>query len=314
MNAFAWLLRREFWENRGSFWTTYIVVGIVLLVFALGGWFTGAFLISEIDGDRYFLKTAVQQLETLGRDELRLGVQTGLTGLSQIYGMILFFVVLFYLLGALYDDRKDKSILFWKSLPVSDAKTVLSKLVAATLLAPLLMVSLMAVAHILLSLVGGMVMMWAGTNPFKYLWLIPEGPKFWFAEYVRYLLYGLWMLPIWGWLLFCSAFAKSKPFLWAFAVPLGAVASLSWMRVFFPSFSLGTELAAWIANRFIGSGIFTFGIQIDGDTTFRVEEGPIGSEIPWDVLARGQLWLGIVIGVALIVGAIWIRRYRDESI
>src|SRR3546814_20822192 len=45
--------------------------------------------------------------------------------------VVLGFVVFFYCLGALYDDRRDRSILFWKSLPVSDASTVLSKVFSA---------------------------------------------------------------------------------------------------------------------------------------------------------------------------------------
>ena len=101
MNSFAWLLRREFWENRGSFWTTYLVIGVVLLLCAIGGWFTGAVLIGNIDGDRFFLKTAIAQIESLSRDELRASTQLAMTGLSQLYHMILFFVVFFYLLGAL---------------------------------------------------------------------------------------------------------------------------------------------------------------------------------------------------------------------
>jgi len=316
MNSFAWLLRREFWENRGSFWTTYFVVGVIFVIFAIGGWFTGAVLIADIDGDKFFLKTAVSELESVTSDELRAGAQAAMTGLSQIYRMILFFVIFFYLLGALYEDRKDKSILFWKSLPISDAKTVLSKLATAIFLAPLLMISLLAVAHIALSLVGAAMALWAGINPFKYWWLVFEGPKFWFAEYIRYLIYGLWMLPIWGWLIFCSAFAKSKPFLWAIAIPAGTTVLLSWMQVFNLSFDWGKQLAIWFFDRFVNSGIFTFGLQINTDSSdvLSISEGPIGTQIPWDVLARGQTWFGIILGVAFIASAIWIRRYRDENI
>ena len=38
-----------------------------------------------------------------------------------------FLVGVFYCLDALHGERRDRSILFWKSLPVSDLTTVLAK-------------------------------------------------------------------------------------------------------------------------------------------------------------------------------------------
>src|SRR5206468_10746510 len=47
-------------------------------------------------------------------------------------------VGIFYCLDALYGERRDRSILFWKSLPVSDVMAVLSKLAIPIVILPLL--------------------------------------------------------------------------------------------------------------------------------------------------------------------------------
>src|SRR3546814_13401578 len=84
--------------------------------------------------------------------------------------IVLAFVVFFYCLGALYDERKDRSVLFWKSLPVSDAQTVLSKVGSAVVVAPVL-----AVIASLVTMIGFMVMLsivvlFHGGNQWTLLW------------------------------------------------------------------------------------------------------------------------------------------------
>ena len=100
------------------------------------------------------------------------------------------------------------------------------------------------------------------------------------------------------------------------AIPGGTVVLLSWMQAFNFSFDWGKQLGLWFIERIFSSGIFTFGIRINTSSSdfLQVEDGSIGTEIPWEVFARGQTWLGAAIGIALIAGAIWIRRYRDENI
>src|SRR5262249_34513186 len=146
-NKFAWLLKREFWEYRGGFFmapliTALVMLSIMLLVLVttevkahqhgiqLGGMNLGQVLQHVSDGDY---------------TKVHMAIDMGLMGMSMPIGIVLFFVVFFYLLGALYNDRADRSVLFWKSLPLSDIETVLAKVVTAALVAPILSVGAMIV-------------------------------------------------------------------------------------------------------------------------------------------------------------------------
>ena len=146
------------------------------------------------------------------------------------------FVVFFYCLGALYDERKDRSVLFWKSLPLSDRDTVLSKVASATLVAPII-ASIAALATMFaFLLVVSMVVVVArrqsrpaalGTGAARWRSRPSSSPRF--------PVYALWSLPTVGWLLLCSAWARSKPFLWALMIPAFAGIFVSWfdlMKVF----------------------------------------------------------------------------------
>src|SRR3546814_806352 len=136
--------------------------------------------------------------------------------------IVLAFVVFFYCLGALYDERKDRSVLFWKSLPLSDSQTVMSKAASALLIAPML-----AVAASLLTMLGFLVVLSAmvlvhGGNPLEMVWG-PGSPLKVAGQMLAVIpVYALWALPTAGWLLLCSSWAKSKPFLWAIMIPVFA--------------------------------------------------------------------------------------------
>ncbi|WP_210235883.1 ABC-2 transporter permease, partial [Mesorhizobium sp. M1C.F.Ca.ET.212.01.1.1] len=91
------------------------------------------------------------------------------------HGVVLFigvlaFVVFFYCLGALYDDRRDRSILFWKSLPLSDTQTVLSKVISALIVAPLIAVIAGIITMLGFLLVISVVALMHGGSPMTLIW------------------------------------------------------------------------------------------------------------------------------------------------
>ncbi|KAB7762185.1 ABC transporter permease, partial [Xanthomonas maliensis] len=132
--TFLWLLKREYWEHRGGFVWAQVITGGIAVFFALLGAVIGAVnarnQLSGVDFNAGDLSGYTRTLGQVG-DGLLLG------GIG-IASVVLAFVVFFYALGSLYDDRRDRSVLFWKSLPVSDVQTVLSKAAWALLLAPLI--------------------------------------------------------------------------------------------------------------------------------------------------------------------------------
>ena len=135
MNRLKALLLREFWENKGAFRTTPLVIGGIYIVFLLMAIFTT----SHVDNDLYTFKEAVQIIAARPAEFRGMVMYQAMLGSSVFFTAVMSFVIFFYLLGSLYDDRKDRSILFWKSLPASDALTMASKLLSAMVRHPCLL-------------------------------------------------------------------------------------------------------------------------------------------------------------------------------
>ena len=234
MNArkYTTLLKREFWEHRGSLkWTPVWIGGAILLMLILG-WITGQSVIFRMDGSEHLVEGGLKALEqSASAEQLRTGSAALLYGTGAVFLVAMFFVLVFYCLGALYDDRRDRSLLFWRSLPVSDLETVLSKLGMVLIVAPLIyFVSIIVFQLILLVVAGGMIALQGG-SPVKLLWGPVEPLSYWGRLAVTLGLQALWLLPLYGWLLLVSAWARSKPFLWAVLIPVVLAVLETWLKL-----------------------------------------------------------------------------------
>ncbi len=129
------LIKREYWENKGAFRTTPLIIGGIYIVVFLMGIFTFGYFDNEFHTLKEALRALIEHTDTSQR---AFGVEMGLMFNSFFFSLVLAFVVFFYLLGSLYDDRKDRSILWWKSLPTSDTLTLASKLLSAMFVVPLM--------------------------------------------------------------------------------------------------------------------------------------------------------------------------------
>lgn len=318
--TFTWLLKREFWEHRGGFFWAQLITGGIALFFAVLGAVIGTISVRSnwVGDERPQIGDIDEYIRTLGS----VGDGLLMTGFG-ITAVVLAFVVFFYALGSLYDDRRDRSILFWKSLPVSDTQTVLSKAAWALLLAPLISIGIGLMVGIALWLVAiggayaaGVPSPWAlatHSHPFRLVWLmlltVPIGL--------------LWSLPTIGWLMFCSAFAHSKPFLWAVLVPLLGCVMLSILNSM-PGVSLPIGWIWYIAGY---RGLLSVlpgtwsprglqGSSIDSDAL----RGP-SSVIEWvlqnndsaKIYGNSDIWIGAAVGIAFIAASIYARRIRAES-
>ena len=321
MNTFGWLVKREYWEHKGGFyWAPIWVSGVMLLLTLLG------IVVAESAASRIQVNGGIPWREISERMSSGDFVHAG-TGLDVAYValagllcVVFFFVVFFYLLGALYDDRRDRSVLFWKSLPVSDTSTVLSKVAAAVLLAPLISMAIATVAYIVLLVIVGIWALLHGINPLPAIGASHTLGLFW-----RFLLTlpvdALVALPTVGWLLFWSAYARSKPFLWAVLVPLFAFIANSW---------IGLMGLPHLSKEFLYKDVISrllFGIMPgwwleDGGEKFRFTRNVFRGDDMLEVfspshvyglLATPGVWVGAVAGTALIVAAIWLRRSRIET-
>lgn len=319
-NTFKWLLKREFWENRGGFlWAPLItgaIVSFLTAVMAVIGvvQFRRNMGSMDLNFDANLAEHA-RQVGGIGDTALLVGISLTI--------LVLAFVVFFYALGCLYDDRRDRSVLFWKSLPASDLQIVLSKATWALLLAPIVSIVAGVLIGLVLWIIAGVSLAAAGVpnasavfthaHPFSVignqLTMIPA--------------YLLWALPAVGWLMLCSAWARSKPFLWAVLLPILACVMVSMAGVM-PGVSINYG-AVWYTLVYRGllsvvpgawfpaSSAFQENLQNAGNSDIH---GPadlmrLMNVSNLDVLGSPDLWIGAAIGVAFIAIAIYLRRWRE---
>jgi ABC-2 type transport system permease protein len=330
-HRFALLLRREFWEHKGGFFWAPMVAGGIFLLLALMGIVVGevarmraadhevsidgtSVTIGSLDFGMLTSKIRPEDMKHLG-DAVDMSLFMALSWPL----IVLAFVVFFYCLGALYDERKDRSVLFWKSLPVSDAETVLSKVVSAGVVAPLLALAAGIVTMFGFLLLASIFVLAHGGNPMKLLWG-PGNPLTIAAQLAAWIpVYAIWALPTVGWLLLCSAWSRSKPFLWAIMIPLFAGIFVSWFDIM-QLFNLDST---WYWKNIFGRALFStvpgsdlfyrakdFVIADDGMDRFRQL---LSVRVTYGALLRPEAWTGAIAGIAMIFGAIRLRRWRDEG-
>jgi len=315
-----WLLKREFWEHKGGFFWAPIVVSVIVTVITA---FT--ILVGVTQGVK---STIVINGETVTNLAERFSPEQKATAVEHLAStymvsavpllFVLSFTVFFYCLSALFDERKDRSVLFWKSLPVTDSATVLSKVAVALCLAPLITLGLaimLAIVNLTFLTIGAGA---AGVNiagelvGSTSLYMAPLQIAALFPIYV------LWALPTVGWLLMVGAWARSKPFLWAVGAPLLAMGLIAWFN---KMFSFGWQLE-WFWLNIVGRGLLSLApgswFVLSGENIAvpgGMQEPQMNSlvTLSWAQLATPNLWIGVAVGAAMIYAAIRLRRWKDEG-
>ena len=332
-HKFKLLLKREFWEHKGGFFWAPIWAGGISLVLTLmalvvaevAGRRAVASGKMQIDGDVNIngldLSALTSKMDAGDLQKLAGGIDIS-TVMSSLWPMIvLAFVVFFYALGCLYDDRRDRSILFWKSLPVSDSQMVLSKLAWALVLAPVLAVAIGLLIGLALWLISALTITVNGV-PAAHAVFTQSHPLRIIGGVLACLpVYMAWALPTIGWLMFCSAAARSKPFLWAVLVPVLACVVIS-MTTILPGVDIAHDRVWYtLAYRGLlsavpGAWFPTISGVVDTSGAINTPDdlaGAINLARSWQAFASADLWIGAVVGIALIAAAIRLRRWRDEG-
>jgi ABC-2 type transport system permease protein len=226
-----WSVRRELWESRSLYIAPLAVAALILF----------GFLISTIHlRDRMRVASTLdpmQQLEFIGQPY---------TYAALLLMFTTFIVAVFYCLDALHGERRDRSILFWKSLPVSDLTTVLSKASIPLVVLPLLTFAITVVTQFIMLMLSTVVLL-GSRQSIATLWTqLPIFQMWLMLLYHLVAVHSLWYAPFYGWMLLVSAWARRAPFLWA-ALPCSRLASSrrlrSTLRILLPCW--GT---AWMAG------------------------------------------------------------------
>ena len=325
MNNMIWLVKREFWEHRGGFFWAPFWTGVAVLALTLLGLLAGevglmvhgAHGTFEVNGVTTNLQEMLAHVGPQQVEQVAKALAGSLYSLDAVLTLVIGIVLFFYLLGALYDDRRDRSVLFWKSLPVSDAATVTSKALMAVVLIPLLVFAIFLCTWLLLMLVMSAVVLLHGGSPWQLIWgqsnLLPL-LTLQIAALPAHMLLSLLTA---GWLLLCSAVVRSKPFLWAVLIPILVGIANGWIGLMgVPTVSSHLLWAEGIKRLLLGT--------IVGPANTIVAEAAFGRDrgfvVDWSTTWRGVadlyatpgLWIGAVLGIALIAGAVWFRRRNSE--
>lgn len=324
--TFGWLVKREYWESRRGFLWCQVCAAAAILILTVLGMIAGEVWNARMHGSAHVqmgisLDRILQSASSHDMIDLVQGLDATMSAFAIIAGIVLAFVIFFYLLGALYDDRRDRSILFWKSLPISDSGTVLSKVFSAVVVAPLIAVVLVLAGYIALQVIVSLWLLIHGVNPFPLLWAHAEPFGVWLRLLVTIPVSAIWALPTIGWLLLWSAAVRSKPFLWALLIPIVIGVLNIWIGLlslphidvaFYWRDLFGRALFSVIPGSWVAPQVGGRAIGAYVPHGHMIQEGLLSYGAMGRALAMPEMWIGAAVGIILIAAAIWFRRWRDE--
>ena len=283
-----WSIRRELWENRSIYVAPLAVAAVAML----------GFLISLIG-----LPHSMRELAGLDPAHQPAVLAMPYSHAAWLLILTAFIVGVFYSLDALHGERRDRSILFWKSLPVSDLTTVLSKASIPLVVLPLLVFAVIVIMQLVMLLLSTAVLLISGGGVAT-LWT--RLPLF---QMELVLLYGLtvltlWHAPLYGWLLLVSGWARRATFLWA-VLPLLAICVVE--QIAFHTSYFGSLLK----DRLFGFAADAFAFKAQGNVPVDPHFIPLTQLAPGKFLSSLGLWVGLAVAAALLAAAVRLRRYRE---
>lgn len=312
MKNIYWLVRRELWEHKMEM--VWAPIATALLFVGLAA----AWAISVV-GNGSKTNLTINGVEINLNGKLSAEVRDLLTG-ELVTGMFLVvlviaglasFVIINYCAGSLYDERKDRSILFWKSLPVSDGETVMSKAIMAIIVAPLIALVAMLVSTGLIAVVVNFGI--GGTEQDAEVGSLVT-TAFWALTsklLAAYPMQIIWMIPSVGWFMLVSSIARSSPVLWSLAVPI-AVLFINEALVYLFQVDLeGLRFIStirWLAGTVPGSWEY---LDHNGYAQLQSTSDAWAYFLQqWEFFNNGRFWIGTGFGVAMIFIA---TRMRQRS-
>ncbi len=281
---FYWSLRRELWENRSIYLAPLGVGAFVVVALVVHG----ITMPSHLPG--------------------MLATDPGQPGATSVTYMFLAFLLLatafvtgvFYSLETLNSERRDRSILFWKSLPVADLTAVLAKASVPLLVLPLLTFAVIVVMQLTMVVLSIPVLLVMDAPGVARLWNEVQLLRMWPALLYAVVAIALWHAPVYAFLILVSGWARRTAVLWAI-LPFLALGMLEKLTMD------TTNVAAFVVHRVIG----WYHLAFAGPQRAGLPVDPLGSMTPGRLLGSPGLWIGLVVAAALLAAAARLRRLRD---
>lgn len=301
MKSLKALIRRELQEHKWAFvylpWIVAAFMSIVIVLVYLG--------LTEVSTENFNFSSEVysnpdviKSMQESTLDQRREAIRAGLLVLGSPLVIALGFALLAFSLSTFFDERKDKSIIFWRSLPISDTYTVFSKVIVATIIAPLLIIPALLFLH-LVSVTAGSVF-FAVSDLFPFSWAWKAYPWLdWIRVIFSLWMQTLWTLPILTWIMLAGAYSR-KPVVAAVLPPVVIVL---------------VEQVAMSSNLFFGS--FLERLQPwSRASSFPKEYENLAvaemSDIPL-LFGISEFWIGILISGIFIYLTIYFRSKSDYA-
>jgi ABC-2 type transport system permease protein len=309
MNAlsFLTLIKRETWEHRSLVWVPVVTAALIVVAALVSSNVSGSIQLDvDLDGESaaFFARLAADEMT----QAQLFSIWMGSLGIPVLFVSVI--VLFFYLLDALYAERKDRSILFWKSMPVSDAATVVSKLVTALVAMP---IWIWAVSLVMGLCTFAIIAAKVSGTPIAPLGQFHLGA--WVVLQLNFLqnllLASLWYAPIAAWLLLISVWAKRAPFLWAVLPPA--------LVMLFEEIIFNTEYVAQLVGYRLTHffEVATIGFEVENGAESQAIVDAIQNTYDRlsaiSLLGELHLYSGLAVAAAFVVAAIRLRRWRDDA-
>jgi ABC-2 type transport system permease protein len=276
---FYWSVRRELWEYRSIYLAPLAIAGVIVLgfVFVLAG-----------------LPHTMRDAIGLNGEHQRAAMAAPFNIAAALIMAASFIVSFYYALDTLYGERRDRTILFWKSLPVSDLTTVLAKASVLLLVLPAVSFAITVVTETIILLLSSVVLaahglsvaaFWAELQPYRTLLML---------GYHLVTVHILWYAPIYAWLMLISVWARRAPLLWAVLPPfaIAVFEQIAFHTHYFSDF---------LTRRFSGGAEAVASGMLDPEMKIT----------PGHFMATPGLWFGSLFAAAFLFVAGRLRRYRE---
>src|SRR5437016_2200707 len=281
---FYWSVWRELWEKRSIYVAQLIVAAVQVFALAIS-----TIGLAERRRAVLLLDDPVKQ---------RAAIEATYDAAAVMMIFVVFIVGVFYCLEALHGERRDRSILFWKSLPVSDLTTVLSKITIPLVILPVIAFALVVCVQVIMLLMSSVNLLAHGVSPATTFAHFPVFQN-WLVMLYGLIAIALWHAPIYGWLLLVSGWARRATFLWA-VLPLIVIQIFE--KITFNTSYFGKMLQ----HRLMGFAPHAFGFHGEGHPTI----DSLVQLTPGRYLGSAGVWLGLLVVTAFLFAAVRLRRYR----